>query len=695
MMTKTFSCFIACLMMSIGFAHAQSDVVKPYFPVSPAGSEEQPANVETSGAPKTDKAEPFVEAGDKERVYLLSAGPVQLASASTTQSLKFSVSRVTDVTLSIGYLTGPENDVGNSHVLIFVNDNLVSDEPLGPSTEGRVEVTVPSRMIVEGVNSVKVKVSQSDINCRSGNGVWTHLRAKATYVDIPERAADPKWVSPGDDEYIDLFVVRNDKDKASATAAITASMKVTNLLSRSKVRTRVVSDLKTIKGADLVVNTGMVPEGEMQGNARVISVQGISELREDKFANVVNVESGGTISLREFGLIAEGWSESQHTEQFLIRMPEDFLSRNQGSMRIDMRGTAQGYVDPRSTIEVYVNEVRSGSSPIPQDWQQAGRWSFRVPLINARPGLNRIRFVFNTPTEAGKTCAIQNNQSDSYAIFGDTSLDFPDFAKARRLSITSITDANVVNVVLDPDDDYAVSIAATVLMRTSRAIVSLPEVEVVGPDSRPQYNNTLFVSTGKEGEPLYGDIFGISSNEVKGWRDALRNRMTDVLSLDHNEPNTQAQNWARERYAYRDSEQGGKSLWRPLVSMIDNGLNPTGVSLRGDDAAFIVSQYSKNRATQVMIMMSDERAWEKVSDSISQAVVYALDGRTAHVEVNGQIRAYKDAGIPQIESRSISNLRLVFADIVSSNPLLFLLLILTTAMILALAIRTVNSSKER
>lgn len=701
----------AALLAFIGTAWAQDAAPKPFLPelgsagaLGPTVSAPAPASgpkpffpalaAPASEPPKTEAL--TLPEADAERVHLVSAGPVVFATASATHKFLFSLASPAQATISIGYLTGPENHEGHSAVRILLNGTVISEEPLAAAAEGRVEVIVPERMTQPGLNRIEVRVTQSDESCGTGEQVWTQIRPEATYVDLPPGAPSPLWVSPGPDGYVDLTVVRaGGEDKASATSAITAAMRVSNTLSRSKVRTRVVSDISQATGADLIVSTGPVAAGTKHHGAPVVSVQQLAALPPDQIENIVEVKGGQTVTLREFGIVAAGWSESQYSETFFFRLPDDYLSRNHGRMRVVVSGSAEGRMDPRASMEVFINDEMSSGAPIPSDWGKDGTWSFKVPMQHARPGLNRMRIVMNTPMPDGGNCAVGSVDAPRFALFGDTSITFPAFAQARRLSISGLTESSAVSVVANPQDDYAISVAATLLTRTSRTVKALPEIEVAEMPGRLEGRNALVISTGGASEPTYGAHFGIDGDDISKWRDAMSQRMSDVLVLDEMKDTTETEAWALERYAYRnvDHEPTGRlsGLWRLFLERV----GPAGVSLRGDDAAFAVARKTDGGGTHVLMAISDERVWDKVSDTISESVIFAWDARASHIEVDGDIRSYKDAGIPQLMDYSVSNLRLVLADIVSSTPFLYLLLILSSATLLGLSTKVSLHSNRK
>ena len=709
MMMTTFRNAVATLMMIAAPATAQDADRKPFFPAIAA-----PASAPVN-APETltemGERKPFFygkEAAQddvdlpklapglaRDRVHLVSAGPVLFASASSAQTFVFSLSSPAETVISVGYLTGPDNHEGHSGMRITLNGEIVGQERISAASNGRVEVIVPARLTTAGLNRVEVRVTQADASCGTGEGVWTRLRPEATYAEVPSGASTPLWIDPGPDGYVDLAVLRGaGEPKASAISAITAAMRVAHTLSKTKVRTSVVSDMAAVSGADLIVSTAPVSPGEHHDGVPVLSVQQLSDLVANQIENVKEITGGQTIKLREFGIVAQGWSEAQHSETILFRLPDDYLSRNHGRMRVKVSGSADGAMDPSASMEVFINDEMSSGAPIPADWGRDNTWSFRVPMQHARPGLNRMKIVMNTPMPNGANCSVGADDASRFALFGDTSVTFPEFAQARRLSISGLAESGVVSVVADPENDYAVSVAATLLTRTVRSVKDLPEIEISEMTPRLETRNALIISTGGPSEPTYVANFGIDNADVAKWRDAMSERMTDVLALDEAPGGTATDAWALERYAYRNIDReavGGTSdIWRWFLENV----RPAGVSLRGDDAAFAVARETDSGATHVLMAISDPRAWERVSETIGESVIFAWDARASHIEVDGNIRSYKDSGIPHMTVFSVSNLRLVFADFVSSTPFLFLMLIVIAAILLALSTRSTLAPKD-
>ncbi len=655
-----------------GVAGAQAQTPRPFFPLA---GEEPTQSVAT------------VPAGERSKIYLMSTGPMTFSEQGRTEPFAFALTERQDATLSIGYLTGSGLNVQNSRIEVVLNEHVVSSQPLTPESAGRLEVQVPAKMTRVGMNQVEIRVHQANGVCGVDSQVWTELRPAGTYVEVFGSAIDRNWVNPGPDAYVDAVILRSgDNAKASATAAVSAGMRLSNALARNRIRTSVIHDVADApKNADLFVSTGPVEPGATINGVPMISVQQISGLHEDGFANVINASSAATLSFRDFGIVADGWTEVRHTNEMLIRLPDDFLSMTYGQMRFVVNGSSERPLDPRSTITIRVNRQIAATVSMPTNLDERGSFEFYVPMLHARPGLNYVEMIINTP---GGSCG--QSSGGRMALFGDSTVTFPPFGQAERTSITRLVTETPVNVVMNISDDAEVSLATAILMRLSRSAARVPDIEIVEPSSWLDDKNALIVSTGA---PAYEPMFSLSSAEATRWRTAMNQRI-DVIS-DQTSDSSETGTWAREMFAYRtlDSEVSPREEWlRQSLWAFSGG---DGVSLRSDDTAFLVAKRGPGGGTHVLMSVASTKDWQNVSKLINESVLFAWDGRAAHIELDGELRSYRDYGLPTVKNMSIANLRLVIADVLSTTPLLFFAIIVIASTLLALATWALLPRKDR
>lgn len=664
----------------------------PFFPGAPAGTEAAETTVPDEAVVlQAETAQPI---SGGYRLNLMAAGPMKFSTRNSSFTLPFQVAVPAPVKLSVGLVTGPGLDTTNSEIVIYVNDAELSREPLSADLNARVEIVVPENLIRPEVNRVRVQVKQASMECEITPEVWAELNPAFTYVDISPEQVDPSWINPGDDGYIDAAYVRNGAEgERSATAIVSASMRLSRHLSRTRIRNAVYATLQDVpEDADLIVTTAPIEEGFSLSDAVIMTVQQIESLTQSNFNTIVDVNGNETKALRDFGVIADGWTESTYVRTITARLPDTFLSMSSGSMTFVMNGSAQHRLSPESTMVVRINDQISASAALPPNWADRDNWTFNVPMHHMRPGLNRIELIMETP---GEVCGLSSG--GNMALFGDSTITFPSFGEGKRLSIFDMLSGDTVYIVMDTFSDPDITLVANMMSRLARSVDVVPDVELAAPSAWLEERNALVLSTGEEGTRSYESLFGVPQADAMRWRSAIQQRIADLESADTEIENLDTSDWAREAYAYRSVDipqsQGGVSgLLRRSVSSL---VGVTGVDLRGDDAAFLVARRASQGGTHVLLSIADVSQSEHIGEVLGTSGFFLFDGRAAHVELNDEVRPYRDYGLPLVTNMSVSNLRLVFADVVSRQFYIYLLLVVFFGTALAIITSMILPKNEK
>lgn len=688
---------IAALALAITTsAVAQEAPPEPFFP-GLTGTEEvagtaAAAEPATAGQ-ETSRRDPD-PADDMSRVYLLSSGSVQFTASSSSRDFRFSLTDPSPITLSVGYRSGPGLSEENSSLTVLLNGVLMAREKVSGGTDGRVEIVIPAEHTREGSNVVELMMNQNDDQCRANESVWTDLSPESTYVEMPDEVRDPSHIDPGPDGFIDVIISRGgDRGKASAAAAITAGMRISNLLSRNRVRVAVVPDDQALTpDADLVITTGQEPDGGVAPGtwAPLINVQQISAMTPDRLGAVADATSGSEIFFREMGIIAKGWTGSQHQETLLFRLPESFFSRKYGNMRMTLVGSVDRPLSSEAHVDIKTNGKLAASAPLQMGPDQ-GRAEFLIPMTNTRAGINQMQIVFNTPAEgAGGACLGGSEGQAKFVIFEDSSISFPDFAEADRLSIPEFATGDTVDVILDPSNDSAVAVAASVLVRMSRSPISLPSVEISDYSPWIDSRNALIVTTSDDELSPHAEAFGVDTEIASRWRQSITQKITDIESLSTN----QSDQWVRDLYDNRGAPVDAASddpigiAWKWIMARLP-AFGRKEVHLEDDDAAFLVSRKAEGGGVHVLVGLADPALTETVTETIAESLIFDWDGRAAGIERGRGVRAYNDSETAYVSNFSPKNLRLVAANMLSAMSVLFAAGVILCAVLLGLATQSV------
>lgn len=250
--------------------------------------------------------------------------------------------------------------------------------------------------------------------------------------------------------------------------------------------------------------------------------------------------------------------------------------------------------------------------------------------------------------------------------------------------------------MMDAFSNADVSIVSTMLMRLARNQDFVPSVEIAPASDWLESKNALIFSGGQAGTNSYEGLFDVSPDEALRWRTAIRQRLNDLRAQESEADASEMQTWAREVYAYRSvdtlGENGGVLGW--AKASFDSILGVNGVNLRGDDEAFVVARRTDGGATHVLLSVADPDQWRTVTDAISKSRIFAWDGRAAHIELDQNIRVYRDQGLPTVKDRSLWNLRLVLADVMSGLSYLFVIIIIFLATLLGVLTTAILPRKD-
>jgi cellulose synthase operon protein B len=149
------------------------------------------------------------------------------------------------------------------------------------------------------------------------------------------------------------------------------------------------------------------------------------------------------LTLADLGYQTQEFSGRRLRADLAVGLPGDFYADAYGDMVVHLDTAFTKEVLPGSGLVVFVNGQVAAAIPI--DVRGGGvmrELPVRVPMRHFRPGLNTIAFETNLLTEADAACAPGHtgDTATHFVLFDTTSIDFPDYARAgQRPNLTALT----------------------------------------------------------------------------------------------------------------------------------------------------------------------------------------------------------------------------------------------------------------
>lgn len=141
------------------------------------------------------------------------------------------------------------------------------------------------------------------------------------------------------------------------------------------------------------------------------------------------------LSLSDLGYRTQEFSGRRLRADLAVGLPGDFYANAYGDMVIRLDAAFTKEVLPGSGLVVFVNDQVAAAIPI--DVRGGGvmrELPVRIPMRHFGPGLNTITFEANLLTDADVVCTPGHTGETAthFVLFDTTSIDFPDYARAGQ-----------------------------------------------------------------------------------------------------------------------------------------------------------------------------------------------------------------------------------------------------------------------
>lgn len=415
------------------------------------------------------------------------------------------------------------------------------------------------------------------------------------------------------------------------------------------------------------------------------------------------VDGARRFSFAALGVAGQEFSGRRFATDFTVAMPADFYANSYGAATILLDAAYSSKVVPGSRFIVTVNGQLATTVPVTARGGALLRhFPVRVSMRHFRPGINTIALEAMLTTEGDASCAPGStaDRTPRFALFDTSELVIPEFARlslAPDLAATAglgvpYGSAAPAALYLGQRDEATLSLAATALGKLSQAAGAAFAVELANDASQMRGRDALYagvaadlpaealsgVDLSVEGAHAAADGNGLNAD---AWRDKIDSGTIAGLVSSFN-------GWMRETF----------NLDLTTVNLLPQSDTPYALPAR---SGLFVSQTVDADANRMATTVSvTDRAMldGAIADLAERDNWQALQGRLSYRDgTTGEIVSIAPLA-PHVMSLSpftLTNLRLVATNWLSSNFIAYAVLLVLAGVLLGLATHAVLSRLGR
>ncbi|MCF1481138.1 cellulose biosynthesis cyclic di-GMP-binding regulatory protein BcsB [Agrobacterium vitis] len=405
------------------------------------------------------------------------------------------------------------------------------------------------------------------------------------------------------------------------------------------------------------------------------------------------LDKAGALSFSALGLPDQEFSGRRFFTDFTVGMPADFYANHYGTATILLDAAYSSKVLPGSQIVVSVNGHLATTVPITSKGGAVLRhYPIRVTLRHFHPGVNVIGLEAVMMTQEDSVCAPGEtaDKTARFALFGSSQFvmppiahltQAPDLAATAALGFPFAAAKTPTMVVLGRNDDVTLAAAATVLGKFAASARQTLALEMASSPPRFAGRNAIFIGAAPDLPPQAftnvqlqtkgaGDGDLSTDVKLKSWRDKIDSGtvMEFFSSVD---------TWMKETF---DLNLATVSLWPSAEAAYTLPQASSAFLSQSVDAdgAILTTFSAPDRALLQTgtVDIADLRNWTAISGRVS---VY--DARKQEIVVNEPT----SVSLLSMQPLSISNMRLVAANWLSGNFVIYAGGLVLCAILLGLA----------
>ncbi|HEV7305435.1 cellulose biosynthesis cyclic di-GMP-binding regulatory protein BcsB [Ensifer sp.] len=414
------------------------------------------------------------------------------------------------------------------------------------------------------------------------------------------------------------------------------------------------------------------------------------------------IVSSARLRFSELGVETTEFTGRRFRSRFSVAVPSDFYADAYGDATLLLDAAYTEAVMPGSHIDIYVNGNIASTIQLNSVTGDILRHlPIKVTMRHFKPGPNLIEIEAVLVAEPDKACAPGTPASNDprFALFDTSELRMPEFARiGRRPNLAAISgaaapyraDAAAVPLFLDRADEDTLSAAATFLARLAVAGGRPIAVELITSPLAAGSRNALFIGAMPQLPKTVLMQVGIDSTRQMSWGNAEDSGQADETQKAIDEWRTRLsggawrnqvtafQTWVKQEFDISLSSlrifPEAQAEYAPPESaglLLAQGANPT------DDATWtLLTAPTAKRLREGASAIADVTRWQQLSGRVS-----AFEPATDKVEVT----PVTGFDFVQTQPPTLTNYRLILANWLSSNIMVYALLLIGLSVLLGLA----------
>ena len=408
--------------------------------------------------------------------------------------------------------------------------------------------------------------------------------------------------------------------------------------------------------------------------------------RVDLADPIPRVEGATTLALSDLGVRTVEFNGRRYTTSFEFSLPSDFYAQMYGEAYLMLDAAYSAEVLPGSQFDVYANGQIASATPVLRTNGGLFRnTQIKIPMTHFRPGRNQIDAEVLLQTDADARCApgLTQSAADRFLFSASTQLVIPDFGRAAALpdlQATAGTGApysgeTPVSLVLGAGSQ-TLPAAMTWLARMAVAAGTVVPVKVVSEAQLLPSENAIVVATlGTMPEALFRRS-GVARAASGSSDVSILDQFNQSQGSASSSPFDTARRWVADSVGLAPENLN-------LFGRSDGVYQP-----QSNDAAIVAQSVQAEGGVWTYVTMPNDTNFLSGVQRLTQSDNWrAISGRVSALGPgDGKVIAVAPGTYHLVETQpfSLFNLRLVFANWVSTNVLQFALLLAGIATLLTL-----------
>lgn len=426
-------------------------------------------------------------------------------------------------------------------------------------------------------------------------------------------------------------------------------------------------------------------------------------MRVDISDPVPVITGRSSVSLVELGVDTVEFNGRRYHSALRFVLPADFYANMYSEAELVLDAAYSPAVRPGSQLEIYVNGQIASVVPILHTDGGTFRNSrLRIPMTNFRPGINEIHVETMLLTAEDEICppGLSGRATPRFLFSADSELNFPEFGRIaqypdlRATTGTAAPYGGAANVPVIVGNDAASMQAAMMLLgRMALSSGRMVEATVVGPEGANPAADALIIAPMAELSPDLmargrvaelnenGEVPILSSGEdaLARWHESARASSNNLIET--------ARDWIAQQL-----DLAPENFW--LFRRTDGAYLPQSLN-----AAVLSQVYQPEGGVWTLLTIPNPQAFAASTARLVQPDIWRqIGGRVTAISPDDDaalVLQPRNRTLVPTQPISVTNLRLIAANWLSTHVLGYALLMAVIAVLLTVATSLLLAKRKR